>query len=155
MNLLKKTLAVIAVSFFSLTAFAADAYPETDAAVDIKAASAQTTDGQLMLVSFGANWCYNCRNLAKGLHGETLEGWVESNFQVVKVNVGSSGQNAATVEAFGNPTRSGIPAVVLADSNGKPIIKLPSSELIPAINGGDESLKAYLENAHAKALAML
>lgn len=155
MKLIQSTAVFLSLLLASALTFAASPYPETDAAKDIEAATADVKEGQLMLLSFGANWCYNCRNLSKELKSAALDGWVNENFQVVKVNVGSSGQNSATVKAFGNPTSHGIPAIVIADAEGNPLMKLPSGQLIPAIRGGDVALKNYLEEAHQEALAKL
>ena len=155
MSTLKTLVLSIVLSVLSLGAYAAGPYPETNAASDIKVATSNLEDGQLMLLSFGANWCYNCRNLSKGLHSASLESWVEDNFEVVKVNVGSSGQNADTVKTYNNPTQFGIPAIVIADAEGKFLAKVSANKLIPAIRGGDAALKSVLEEAYSDALARL
>jgi thioredoxin-related protein len=155
MSILKSSVVALIFSTLSALTFAADAYPDTDAAVDLKNAVSNVQDGQLIMMTFGANWCYNCRNLATALKSDSLEPWVDENFELVKVNISNPGQNSATVQAFGNPAQNGMPAIVFADAEGNLLTKLPSSQVIRAVRGGNEAVKALLADAQAEALAKL
>ena len=143
----------IALFAFSALSWAGGNKPYSETAhalTDIKAATATAKKGELILVSFGANWCLNCRRLANHLHEQPLESWLQNNFKVVKVNIGNWNKNEDAIEAFDNPIQFGIPAVVLLDHEGNLIKSLPSHDLIPAIHGGADKLKAYLQTAKAE-----
>ncbi len=115
---MKKTLLLLAA--VSLTALANAApwpYDErADAAADVQHAfAAAHTDHKKVLLVFGANWCPDCRALDKAMHGSSQH-LIESEFDVVKIDVGNFDKNQALANRYGNPIAKGIPAVVVVSA---------------------------------------
>jgi thioredoxin 1 len=95
--------------------------------------------GKKVLVVFGANWCKDCRELDKALHGKS-QSLIDSKFVVVKVNVGQFDTNLDLANTYGNPIKKGIPAAVLLDPNNKVLYSTKAGELADARSMGDNGI---------------
>ncbi|MBC3910261.1 MULTISPECIES: thioredoxin family protein [Undibacterium] len=107
------------------------AYDETadaKAAVSQALAEARKVDKKVLVI-FGANWCKDCLELDKSMHGKN-EALLASKFITVKVNVGQFDKNKELVDLYGNPTKKGIPAAVLLR---------PDNSVLYASKGGELS----------------
>ena len=99
-------------------------YDETaDASQQISdALSVAKKENKRVLLQFGANWCVWCHVLHhlfetnKAVHHE-----IQSGYIVVLIDVNND-HNASTVEKYGNPTRFGLPVIVVLDSDGKQLV---------------------------------
>jgi thiol:disulfide interchange protein len=69
---------------------------------------AARASGKDVLVVFGANWCQDCRELDKALHGRTAS-LIDARFVVVKIDVGNFDKNLDVVKRYGYPIGKGIP----------------------------------------------
>lgn len=102
---------------------------KADAPADVKhALSAAQADHKKVLLVFGANWCKDCRDLDKALHGSSLP-LIEGKFEVVKIDVGNFDKNLALAEHYGNPIKMGIPAVVELGADDQVIYSTKGGEL--------------------------
>jgi Thioredoxin-like len=102
----------------------ADAHAELKEAED-KAAK----ENKRLLLVFGANWCFDCHVLDIAFHSEGLAPIVEANYEVVHVDLGlDEKKNADVVKQYEIPLDKGIPAIAIADSDGKLIVSQRNGE---------------------------
>ena len=106
-----------------------------DAASDVKIARAEArTEGKILMVTFGANWCLDCRTLHNHLSSEPVAGYARDLFRFVNVDVGKFNQNRDLAESLGVSLSRGIPVAVFFDRNG---------ELIGTTNEGQLETARY------------
>jgi thioredoxin-related protein len=87
------------------------------AAVDAARTQAQR-DGRKVLVVLGGNWCQWCLSLDDVMRNhEEVRAQLGKHFVVVKLD---SAKAKALDEAWGKPTRFGVPVLVFLDANGNP-----------------------------------
>ena len=110
---------------------AARPYDEkADAAKDLSVAlKSARLNHKRVLVDFGANWCPDCIVLSKIFEEDSVKPFLESNFVVVKVDVGRFNKNLDIVKKYGNPIGKGIPAVVVLDPGEKVMASTSGGEL--------------------------
>ncbi|HKP55412.1 MAG TPA: thioredoxin family protein [Polyangiales bacterium] len=85
----------------------------------LAAARAQAqSEGRKVLVVLGGNWCQWCLALDDLMrNNEEIKAHLNRNFVVVKLD---SAKAKALDEAWGKPTRFGVPVLIFLDANGKP-----------------------------------
>ena len=95
---------------------------DADAAADIdKALAASRSDGKRVLLVFGANWCPWCRALDHLFRNDpAIAHELADSYHLVHVSVGNkdSDTNQDIVAHYGNPTRLGVPVLVVLDTSG-------------------------------------
>ena len=123
--------AVLGLSLQVANAEVARPYDEAaDAPAAVKQALKQAqTSHKNVLVIFGANWCKDCLELDKSMHGQSAD-LIAKKFVVVKVDVGQFDKNKDLAESYGNPIKKGIPAAV--------VLK-PDNTILFASKGGELS----------------
>ena len=107
------------------------------------------TQHKKVLVIFGANWCPDCRELDKSLHGKSAE-LVDSKFVVVKIDVGHFDKNLEISKAFGEPTKKGIPAAVLLNDKSDVLYATKAGELSNARRMSEQGVYDFFEQIAAK-----
>lgn len=85
------------------------------------------------MVEFGADWCSDCRNLAKTLHEPQMQPYL-NNLNLLKVDVGEFNRNLDIARSLGIDVNQGIPAAVFFPPNG----------VQPAREVGNAQILAYL-----------
>lgn len=92
-----------------------------DAKQDIrKALAAAAADKRNVLIDFGADWCTDCRVLAKLGQTPAVAPLLGEHYHVVSVDVGEFDKNLGVAESYDlNLNRSGIPALVVLTPAGK------------------------------------
>ncbi len=90
-----------------------------DPGEDIKAALAGLTDKQRLLLVFGANWCPDCRRVDASMVQPEITAYLQSQFAIVKVDVGNFDHNLDITQRYGSPTQKGIPAMVIVDRHNR------------------------------------
>jgi thiol-disulfide isomerase/thioredoxin len=84
---------------------------------------------KLVLLQFGANWCGWCHLLHNLFENDkTVAQELKNNYEVVMLDV-TAGHNKDVDDKYGNPTRYGLPAIVILDSDGKQLTTKNTSEL--------------------------
>lgn len=130
---MKKILLSLTACFILLSTqfgYAAElAYDESaNSAQEIQAALLKAkTEKKNVLLIFGANWCKDCLELNRSLHGQSAA-LIDKKFVLVKINVGQFDTNLDLANAYGNPIKKGIPAAVLLT---------PKNEVLYATHGGE------------------
>ena len=139
-------LSLASAAGLSLSARAADGpYDESaDARAQIRSALAQGgADGRPVLVVFGANWCGDCKVLDLSMKAGGGAAQVQSDFRIVKVDVGRFDRNVDIATDYGVPLKKGIPAVAVLAANGDVIFATRTGELADARRMGDAALGAF------------
>ncbi len=92
----------------------------TDPDVAIASALANATgDGRHVLLDFGADWCPDCRVLDALFTAPPVAAYLDSNFHVVRIDVGRRDRNGTVVEKYGATSGEWIPALVALDGRGR------------------------------------
>ncbi len=97
-----------------------------------EARSKAMREGKFLMVTFGANWCPDCRNLHRHLKSDAVRNYTENRFLFVNVDVGKFNQNAELAQELGVSLRRGIPVAIFFDRNGQVIGATNDGELEPA-----------------------
>ena len=106
-----------------------------DAASVVGAARAEAqAESKFLMVTFGANWCMDCRTLHHHLNNEPVAGYTRDLFRFVNVDVGKFNQNRDLAESLGVSLSRGIPVAVFFDRDG---------ELIGTTNEGQLETARY------------
>jgi len=149
-----KRLLLLALLLASLPLAARDLpYPASaDAHVALQQALARAKGNHLpVLVFFGANWCEDCRALARSLALPANAGLMAQSFNVVKVNVGNFNRNLDIDHQYGDPIGNGIPAAVLLSPSGRTLYSTRAGELSNARRMSASGVHDFFEQARARA----
>lgn len=106
-------------------------YPaDADAHTEIKEAEERAArSGKRLLLVFGANWCFDCHVLDLAFQSPELAPIVVANYEIVHVDLGPEEEkNADLVAQYEIPLKKGIPAIAVADSDGKLIVSQKNGE---------------------------
>ena len=88
--------------------------------------------GQFLMVTFGANWCVDCRTLYHRLKSEDVQAFTDGLFHFVTVDVGKFNQNRDVARQLGVDLTRGIPVAVFFDPEGREIGNTNDGQLEPA-----------------------
>lgn len=89
-------------------------------------------EGKFLMVTFGANWCPDCRNLHRHLKSDVVRSYTADRFLFVNVDVGKLNQNRVLAQELGVSLRRGIPVAIFFDATGRVIGATNDGELEPA-----------------------
>ena len=111
--------------------------PPYDANIDArlevtKAREAAVKEQKILMITFGANWCMDCRNLHRRLKSEDVKKYAEGRFLFVNVDVGKFNQNADLAKELGVTLSRGIPVAIFFNSDGEVIGTTNEGQLEPA-----------------------
>ena len=125
-----------------------DIYPATaDAHAEIKEAEAQAAkEHKRLLLVFGANWCFDCHVLDLAFQRPDLAPVLAASYEVVHVDLGpDEHKNADLVQQYEIPLDKGIPALAVAESDGKLVVSQKSGEFEDARGLTPEVLLEFLD----------
>ncbi|MFA6288853.1 MAG: thioredoxin family protein [Opitutaceae bacterium] len=75
-------------------------------------------ENKRILLQFGANWCGWCHRLHDLFKkNASIAAKLKANYVVVLIDV-NKGHNKETNAKYGNPTRNGLPVIVILDADG-------------------------------------
>lgn len=89
-------------------------------------------ESKFLMVTFGANWCLDCRTLHHHLTSEPVASYARDLFRFVNVDVGKFNQNRDVAESLGISLSRGIPVAVFFDPDGDLIGTTNDGQLEPA-----------------------
>jgi thioredoxin 1 len=120
--------------------------PDRDAHAEIKEAETRAaTQHKRVLLVFGANWCFDCHVLDLAFQRPDLAPVVASGYEVVHVDLGGDEKkNADLVAQFEVPLDKGIPALAVAESDGKLVVSQKNGEFEDARSLTPEALLEFL-----------
>lgn len=119
-----------------------DIYPEkVDAHAEIREAQEKATrEHKRLLFVFGANWCFDCHVLDLAFERPDLAPILAANYEVVHIDLGPEEEkNSDLVRKYEIPLNKGIPALAIAESDGRLVVSEKNGEfedargLTPAI----------------------
>jgi len=122
-------------------------YPSNaDAHAEIKEAEEKAAAGhKRLLLVFGANWCYDCHVLDLAFQRNDLAPILQAGYEVVHIDIGDDGKkNADLAQQFDVPLNKGIPALAVADSDGKLVVSQKNGEFEDARGLTPDVLLAFL-----------
>lgn len=107
--------------------------PDDDAAGTVAAARQQALeDEKFLMVTFGANWCLDCRTLYHHLKSPEVESFTADIFEFVTVDVGKFNVNRELAGDLGVDLRRGIPVAIFFAPDGRVIGTTNEGQLEPA-----------------------
>ena len=121
-------------------------YPaDADAHAEIKKAEERAAAGhKRVLLVFGANWCYDCHVLDLAFHRPDFAA-VMAGYEVVHIDLGEDEKkNADLVRQFDVPLNKGIPALAVAEADGKLVVSQKNGEFEDARSMTPEALLEFL-----------
>lgn len=125
--------------------------PEADAKAEVQHVLTQAAaNHKPVLLFFGANWCPDCRALAKSLQSGKNAELMATHFNIAKIDVGNFDHNLDVVKRFGNPIKKGIPAAVIASPDGTVLYSTRAGELSSARSMSDQGVYDFFTKALAR-----
>ena len=120
---------------------------DDDAAAEV--AAARTTavrEKKFLMVTFGANWCADCRSLHRSLHTEEVARYTDDLFHFVNVDVGKFNQNRHVADAVGVSLTRGIPVAIFFDPQGQLIGTTNDGQLEPARHYSSKQILKFMRD---------
>lgn len=90
------------------------------------------SEGRYLMVTFGANWCLDCRTLHHNLKTTEVADYTRDLFHFVNVSVGKFNHNRDIAEELGVSLSRGIPVAIIFDPNGQLIGTTNEGQLEPS-----------------------
>jgi thiol:disulfide interchange protein len=101
---------------------------------------------RFLMVEFGADWCEDCRVLARNLDDESTRDYFQSHFNLLGIDIGHSDRNFKAAEILGLDLSHGIPAAVFFAPDGSRIGATNNGELEPSRNYRPAQILAFLRD---------
>ncbi len=118
-----------------------------DARAAVKSGRAKALrDGKFLMVTFGANWCFDCRTLYRRLNSAEVADYSEDLFNFVNVNVGKFNQNADIAADLGVKLSKGIPVAIFFDPDGQVIGTTNEGQLEPARHYSSKQILNFMRD---------
>jgi thiol:disulfide interchange protein len=116
-----------------------------DAGKQIADAEAQAKkENKHVLLQFGANWCGWCHKLHSLFETDpAIAAKLKQSYMVVMVDV-NQGHNEDINKRYDNPTRFGLPAIVILDANGKALTTQDTGKLEEGDHHDPKKVLAFL-----------
>ena len=119
--------------------------PQADAHAELKEAEEKAAvEHKRVLLVFGANWCYDCHVLDLAFHRPDFAS-VMAGYIVIHVDLGDDEKkNPDLVKQFDVPLDKGIPALAVAESDGKLVVSQKNGEFEDARSLTPQALLDFL-----------
>ncbi len=88
--------------------------------------------GRFLMITFGANWCRDCRTLHHILKTDEVRAYTDDVFAFANVDVGKFNRNREIATELGIDLRRGIPVAIFFDPEGNTIGTTNDGQLEPA-----------------------
>jgi thioredoxin 1 len=124
-----------------------DIYPaKVDAHAEINEAEEKATrEHKRLLFVFGANWCFDCHVLDLAFQRPDLAPILAANYEVVHVDLGPEEEkNSDLVRQYEIPLNRGIPALAIAESDGRLVVSQKNGEFEDARGLSPQILAEFL-----------
>jgi len=88
--------------------------------------------GKFLMITFGANWCMDCRTLYRNLKTDDVMAYTDRVFHFANVDVGKFNKNRDIAEELGIDLARGVPVAIFFDPKGNKIGTTNDGQLTPA-----------------------
>jgi len=106
---------------------------DSDAGFEVVSARKEALDARkFLMITFGANWCMDCRTLHHRLKSEDVKEYTRERFLFLNVDVGKFNQNADLANALGVTLSKGIPVAIFFNPEGEVVGTTNEGQLEPA-----------------------
>lgn len=103
-------------------------------------------ESKFLMVTFGANWCLDCRTLHRRLQSKDVSDYTRDLFHFVHVDVGKFNQNRDVAEGLGVDLRKGIPVAIFFDPEGEVIGTTNEGQLEPARHYSSKQILLFVRD---------
>ena len=101
-------------------------------------------ENKRVLLQFGANWCGWCHKLHKLFQTDAkITSKLKDSYIVVLIDV-NKGHNDDINKRYENPTRFGLPVIVILDADGKALVTQDTGKLEAGDHHDPEKVLAFL-----------
>jgi thioredoxin-related protein len=126
---------------------------DADAAAIVSSARRQArNNGKFLMVTFGANWCVDCRTLYHNLHSPEVRGYTAGTVDFVNVNVGKFTTNLDLAAELGVDLSRGIPVAIFFAPDGQVIGTTNEGQLEPARFYSSKQILKFVRDIVEKSL---
>lgn len=105
---------------------------------------------KFLMVTFGANWCMDCRNLHRILKNEEVQTYTSGLFDFVNVDIGKFNKNADIASELGVTLTKGIPVAIVFDPAGNVIGTTNEGQLEPARRYSSKQILRFVKDIAEK-----
>lgn len=103
-------------------------------------------ESKFLMVTFGANWCLDCRTLHRRLQSKDVLDYTRDLFHFVHVDVGKFNQNRDVANTLGVDLRRGIPVAIFFDPEGEVIGTTNEGQLEPARHYSSKQILLFVRD---------
>ncbi len=103
-------------------------------------------DGKFLMVTFGANWCRDCRTLHAYLKKGEVADYTEDLFYFVNVDVGKFNLNKDVAAELGVSLTKGIPVAIFYGPDGQLIGTTNNGQLEPARRYSSKQILKFIKD---------
>lgn len=109
---------------------------------------------KFLMVTFGANWCMDCRTLHHNLKSKDVKPYTDDRFVFVNVDVGKFNQNADLATELGVNLSRGIPVAIFFDPTGNVIGTTNEGQLEPARRYTSKQILKFIRDIAERSLVL-
>lgn len=126
---------------------------DADARAEVAAGRRQALEeGKFLMITFGANWCLDCRTLYHHLGSDDVTGFTDGLFHFVTVDVGKFNRNRDIARELGVDLGRGIPVAVFFDPEGREIGNTNDGQLEPARYYSSKQILKFVRDVAEKSV---
>lgn len=120
---------------------------EADASEMVSTAQKEArAERKFLMVTFGANWCTDCRTLHHHLSNEPVASYTRDLFRFAYVDVGKFNHNRDVAASLGVSLSRGIPVAVFFDRNGDVIGTTNEGQLEPSRHYSSKQILKFIRD---------
>ncbi|MFV3076347.1 thioredoxin family protein [Niveispirillum fermenti] len=125
---------------------------QADADADVtRAFERAKASGKRVMLNFGGDWCPDCRILAGIMELPEVKGFLDTHYELVKIDVGRFSRNLHIPPRYGVEKLRGVPSVLIVTAEGDLVNATDSAELAKARSMTPQSIADWLARYAAPA----
>lgn len=128
---------------------------QVDAHAAVAVARAQAIEERkYLMVTFGANWCLDCRTLSRILKDEEVSAYTSERFNFINVDVGKFNRNTDVAADLGVSFERGIPVAIFFNADGQSIGTTNEGELEPARHYTSKQILKFVRDVAERSVVL-
>lgn len=118
-----------------------------DARAEVAAARRKAVgERKFLMVTFGANWCLDCRTLHRNLQAADVAAYTGDLFLFAHVDIGKFNRNRQLAEELGVDLSRGIPVAIFFDPAGRVIGTTSEGQLEPSRRYSSQQILRFMRD---------